>query len=73
MITTQLGAFQIVGLPLRTNNAEGFKTLPTHWQRFMGEQVLAQIPHRAGDDLFAVYTGFENLEVLSTQGIAQLT
>lgn len=73
MITTQLGAFQIVGLPLRTNNTEGFKTIPTHWQRFMGEQVLAQIPHRAGDDLFAVYTGFENLEVLSTQGIAQLT
>jgi predicted transcriptional regulator YdeE len=67
-----LEAFTIVGLPVRTNNTEGFQTIGAHWQRFFAEQTLAQIPERASDDIYAVYTLFENLEVLQTGGIAQL-
>jgi predicted transcriptional regulator YdeE len=66
-------ARRIVGLALRTDNSEGFKTIPAHWQRFMDLGVPATIAGKRSDDVFAVYTHFENLDVLAVPGgIAQL-
>jgi predicted transcriptional regulator YdeE len=50
----------IMGLELRTNNSEAFETIPAHWQRFMGEQILGKIPNRVSDTVYAVYTNYEN-------------
>lgn len=71
--TNDLPALDIVGIALRTNNRVGFETIPAHWQRFYQEQVLNQIAHKASDDVYAVYGLFENLEVVQTQGIQDLT
>jgi predicted transcriptional regulator YdeE len=53
-------AFSVLGLALRTSNAEGFETIPAHWQRFFGEGVPARLSSRLDDDLYAVYTDFEH-------------
>jgi predicted transcriptional regulator YdeE len=65
-------ARRIVGISLRTDNTRGFHDIPAHWQRFMSDGVAGQVPQRSGDDVFAVYARFENLQDLATTGIAQL-
>ena len=50
----------IFGIELRTSNTDAFQTIPPHWQRFGEEAVLAQIPGKLSDDVYAVYTHFEN-------------
>jgi predicted transcriptional regulator YdeE len=51
----------IMGLELRTNNTEAFETIPAHWGRFMGEKILSRIPNRVADNVYAVYTNYQNL------------
>ena len=53
-------ATTIIGLELRTSNAEAFRTIPPHWQRFTAERVLARITPRLSDSVFATYTRFEH-------------
>jgi predicted transcriptional regulator YdeE len=53
-------ATTIIGLELRTSNAEAFRTIPPHWQRFTAERVLARITPRLSDSVFAAYTRFEH-------------
>ncbi len=53
-------AFQVTGLELRTSNPEASRTIPPHWARFSSEGVLARIPGRLSDDVYAVYTHFEH-------------
>lgn len=50
----------IIGLELRTSNDVAFETIPAHWQRFMGEQTLGRIPNRVSDNVYAVYTNYQN-------------
>jgi predicted transcriptional regulator YdeE len=50
----------IIGLELRTSNDVAFETIPAHWGRFMGENILNQIPNRASDNVYAVYTNYQN-------------
>jgi len=57
---TTVPAFSVVGLALRTSNAEAFETIPPHWRRFSAEGVLARINGRLDDDVFGVYTEFEH-------------
>ena len=64
-------AFHIVGLALRTRNAEAFETIPPHWARFHGENVLARVTNRLSDEVHAVYTEFEN-EDRSNEGLYTL-
>jgi predicted transcriptional regulator YdeE len=56
----QTQALHVIGIELRTSNAEAMQTIPAHWQRFSQEGVLARIAGRASDDIYAVYTHFEN-------------
>ncbi|OYU30798.1 MAG: AraC family transcriptional regulator [Comamonadaceae bacterium PBBC2] len=53
-------AITVVGIELRTTNLEAMQTIPPHWGRFAQEGVLARIDRRLSDDVFAVYTHFEN-------------
>lgn len=50
----------VLGIPLRTSNEKAFQDIPAHWQRFGSENWLARIPHRADDDVYAVYTHHEH-------------
>jgi predicted transcriptional regulator YdeE len=58
----------IIGLELRTNNDVAFETIPAHWQRFMGEEILGRIPNRVSDTIYVVYTNYQNPGV-NNQGI----
>jgi AraC-like DNA-binding protein len=43
-------ARRIVGIALRTNNTEAFRTMPAHWQRFASDAAPAQIPGKRSSD-----------------------
>jgi predicted transcriptional regulator YdeE len=53
-------AIHVFGIELRTSNDEAMQTIPPHWQRFSQEAVLANIPGKISDDVYAVYTHFDN-------------
>ena len=53
----------VLGLELRTSNERAFEDIPAHWGRFHQSGLLASIPNRVGEDLFAVYTHFEHAGV----------
>jgi predicted transcriptional regulator YdeE len=53
-------AIHVFGIELRTSNDQAFDTIPPHWQRFANEQVLARIPGKLSDEVYAVYTNFQN-------------
>ncbi len=57
---TLADAITVVGIELRTSNLEAMQTIPPLWQRFTQDKVLASIPNKRGDDVFAVYTHFEH-------------
>jgi len=59
-IVHQEQALHIAGIELRTTNQEAFETIPRHWQRFSEEGVFTCIPGRLSDEVYAVYTNFEN-------------
>lgn len=59
-VETLTDAITVIGIELHTHNLEAAQTIPPHWQRFTQEAVLAQIPAKCGDDVFAVYTHFEH-------------
>ncbi len=52
----------IVGIEIRTTNENGkaAQDIPALWQRFMQENIKAQIPNRLGDTLYALYTDYES-------------
>ncbi|MBX3659347.1 MAG: effector binding domain-containing protein [Ramlibacter sp.] len=59
-IIEQDRALHVVGIELRTHNAEAFQTIPPHWQRFGQDGVVQRVPDRLSQDVYAVYTHFEN-------------
>lgn len=56
-------ALHVVGIALRTHNGEAFQTIPTLWARFARSDLAGQLPHRLSDDVYAVYTHFQNAGV----------
>jgi len=62
----QENAKTIVGLSIRTNNNEAADTIPALWGQFFGEGVGSTIASKASDDVYAVYTDFENEGVDNT-------
>jgi predicted transcriptional regulator YdeE len=59
-VIPQPQALHVVGIALRTHNGEAFETIPPHWAAFSQAQLAARLPHRLSDDVYAVYTNFEN-------------
>jgi predicted transcriptional regulator YdeE len=70
-IVQQDTALRIMGIELRTSNDEAMQTIPAHWQRFTEDGVLARIPGKLSDEVYAVYTHFENAGV-DNRGIYSL-
>lgn len=54
--------FSIVGISIRTTNAEGQakNDISQLWKRFFQEQILQRISNRASDDIYCVYTDYES-------------
>lgn len=59
-VIQQPQALHVVGIALRTHNGEAFETIPPHWAAFGQAQLAKRLPHRLSDDVYAVYTNFEN-------------
>lgn len=57
-----LNPIHIIGIELRTTNDDGrsFQEIPPFWAHFMQENCMGQIPNKLNDDIYAVYTNFEN-------------
>jgi predicted transcriptional regulator YdeE len=67
------GPLTIVGIELRTTNQDGqsFQDIPPFWQKFFEEGVANTIPHKASEDVFAVYTNFAH-ESVDNEGVFSL-
>lgn len=50
----------IVGIEIKTNNKEAFKTIPLHWNKFFSEQISQKIQNTISNDIYGIYTNFEN-------------
>lgn len=70
-IVQQDTALRIMGIELRTSNDEAMQTIPAHWQRFTEDGVLARIPGKLSDEVYAIYTHFEHAGV-DNRGIYSL-
>lgn len=68
---TQEKSILIVGIELRTSNLEAMQTIPPFWQKFYQEGILQKISNKVSDNVFAVYTNFEN-EGKNNEGIYSL-
>ena len=56
-------AHHVIGIALRTHNGEAFQTIPPLWARFAQSGLADRLPHRLSDDVYAVYTHFQNAGV----------
>lgn len=59
----QTQALHVVGIALRTHNGEAFQTIAPFWGRFAQCGLADRLPHRLSDDVYAVYTHFQNAGV----------
>ena len=59
--TTEIGGFTVVGLTIRTTNADGkaAEDINALWQRFFEEAVGEAIPSKDGQALYAIYHSYE--------------
>jgi len=57
---TKEKAKTIVGISISTNNNEAADTIPPLWGKFFGEATANRISAKVSDDVYAVYTSFEN-------------
>lgn len=61
MKTTTIAPFKMIGIAIRTTNENGQASIdiPKLWERFFSENLSAQIPDKAADDIYSVYTDYE--------------
>lgn len=57
----QKPAMIVVGIECRTSNAPeaGPHDIPKHWGKFYSEDILNKIPHKASDEVIALYCDYE--------------
>jgi predicted transcriptional regulator YdeE len=60
--TITMRGFSIIGIAVRTTNQNGQsqKDVAELWGKFMGQGLSAQIPNKASDDIYCVYTDYES-------------
>ena len=61
MVKLHVDSFTVAGLSTRTSNAmeeTSQAQIPKLWQRLTNENLLAQIPHRVDNRVFALYTDY---------------
>jgi predicted transcriptional regulator YdeE len=56
-----IAAFNIIGIALRTTNANGQsgKDIPALWEQFMSKGLLEKIPNKMSNDIYCMYTDYE--------------
>jgi len=61
MKTGNLGAFNIIGIPVRTSNENGksAQDIDALWEKFMSENIVGQIPNKISQNVYSVYTDYE--------------
>lgn len=53
-------AFDVVGVQIRTNNADAMDTIGPLWGRVMSEGLIQRIPDPADGQLIATYSNYES-------------
>ncbi|SDC39502.1 GyrI-like domain-containing protein [Niabella drilacis] len=61
MIQEYIASFKVIGISVRTTNEnnQAATDIPALWERFMKEEIARQIPNKAGDDIYSIYTSYE--------------
>lgn len=61
MQTVAVKPFHFIGIGLRTTNEnnQAAEEIGALWQRFLGEQVLSNIPNKVDDTIYSLYTDYE--------------
>lgn len=56
-----LSSFPVIGITVRTCNADGSaaKDIPALWDRFRSLDIAAQLPGIAGPEVYSIYTDYE--------------
>lgn len=61
MKTTTVNPLNIIGISVRTSNANGqaAQDIPALWNKFMTENTQANIPNKVCENIYAIYTDYE--------------
>lgn len=61
MSTLKIPSFNIIGISVRTTNenSQAAKDIPALWNRFMTENIAAQIPGKLDNAIYCLYTEYE--------------
>jgi predicted transcriptional regulator YdeE len=62
MITTELEAFHVIGIFVRTTNTDNksLQDIGDLFQEFIGNTIFDKIPNRISEDIYCVYTDYES-------------
>lgn len=57
----EVNEFIVCGIAVRTTNENGksSKDIPALWNRFMTERIMEKIPDRTDDNIYCIYTDYE--------------
>jgi predicted transcriptional regulator YdeE len=55
-------SINIAGIKITTNNIEAFQVIPAFWGRFFSEKISSKICNKISEDIYAVYSDFENFQ-----------
>ena len=61
----KLNCFSIIGISIVTTNENGQSLIDIEklWDRFWGEDIQKQVPNKFSEDIYAVYTDYENKDI----------
>ncbi len=57
----KINSFYIIGIAVRTTNENGqaAQDIPVLWNRFMSDNLIAQIPNKIDGTVYCIYTDYE--------------
>ena len=58
----QIDAFNIIGIAIKTTNEnqQSVEDIGKLWERFFSENIAAQVPNKASDAIYSLYTDYES-------------
>ncbi len=61
MIKVTVEPFNFIGISVKTTNEDGKAALDLAklWHRFHAEKIMSKIPHKADNEIYALYTDYE--------------
>lgn len=60
-MTVEIDEFKIIGIAIRTTNQNGQSQndIGNLWGKFMGQNIMEQIPNKEANDVYCIYTDYE--------------